>query len=443
MHYGPPTIIDGATAVPSIGGGLHGQGLLGDVGLAAFDLQQLLQNAQAVAGSEFGQRVLHAAQEHGPAVAQTLVQNAGDHPEDTAVAGFRIAAGGGGWTYQQDADGAITILAVPSSEYTSSIGRKLTSGTAWTAITNEIGPFPMSETSSPTGASASLIEAYQSGALQIPDFRPGSKDGLLLTDEQAKKATTRLLAAAGTAAAGAAAGTSAGGAALVGTLLASAGVQASVPVVGWITAAGTAAVAGSIALVRGVRKGKATGRQITKAAVKLGLDKTSAAQVPMFVKRVSKMPQAKRDRIGARLMNRLDRKLLGKKRRGRIKAKLAVLAASDLVERAAKAEGLAFALNGMPNPRLPVGANQPLRTQDDMPRTIQAGQPVNMIPNMPRASMPNVPAPPRAPPAYGQGYVGGAGGYHLLEPSAWVGAPAEPDPVPEVSSSAAYTGPFV
>lgn len=54
-----------------------------------------------------------------------------------SVGGPRVVKGAGGYTYQQEPSGTITILDGPTGK-----GKQLSSGAAWTAITNEIGPHP-------------------------------------------------------------------------------------------------------------------------------------------------------------------------------------------------------------------------------------------------------------------------------------------------------------
>ena len=64
-----------------------------------------------------------------------------------AYGGSRDVSGAGGYKYRQYDDGRIKILSGPSG-----VGSTLSSGSAWNAITNEIGPYPASSSSSGGGA---------------------------------------------------------------------------------------------------------------------------------------------------------------------------------------------------------------------------------------------------------------------------------------------------
>lgn len=69
--------------------------------------------------------------------------NQGGGSTASAIGPSRVVNGSGGYIYRQYQGGAITIVGGPTGT-----GTTLTSGTSWSAIRNEIGPYP----SGPTGA---------------------------------------------------------------------------------------------------------------------------------------------------------------------------------------------------------------------------------------------------------------------------------------------------
>jgi hypothetical protein len=201
----------------------------------------------------------------------------------------------------------------------------------------------------------------------------------------------------------------------VAGLLGSAGAVSSVPVAGWIVAGGLAAAAGAVAIVRGVRKKKARAKDIIAAAKKMGIDIKEAEKVPLFVNRVLKMDQDRRNKVGARLAAALKREqtkpkwLTPFRNEEKLKAKLALLAGIDLWARAEKADkaqaaqaaaevsGFGF-LPGEPAVALP-GVNVP-----------------------PVVEVPAEPFHPREPTSAMPGYVMGPQAYHWRRP-AWAEAP--------------------
>lgn len=66
---------------------------------------------------------------------------------------FRDVQGAGGWDYRQFEDGSIEILAAPTSGKRA-VGMTLTEGSAWEAITEEIGEFPEEEEEAPRPGAA-------------------------------------------------------------------------------------------------------------------------------------------------------------------------------------------------------------------------------------------------------------------------------------------------
>ncbi|MEL6349105.1 MAG: hypothetical protein AAFV53_38730 [Myxococcota bacterium] len=70
-------------------------------------------------------------------------------PLAPTIGGPRTVNGAGGYRYEQHPNGDIVILS--GGDISAPV--RLTSGKAWTAITNEIGPFPTSSSSASSGAS--------------------------------------------------------------------------------------------------------------------------------------------------------------------------------------------------------------------------------------------------------------------------------------------------
>jgi len=120
-----------------------------------------------------------------------------------------------------------------------------------------------------------------------------------------KKADAAAIAEGGAAVAAGATvatgGTVAGSAAVV-SLLGAAGISASVPVAGWIVAGVLATVAGTIAFVAGMRRGKMNRHAAVEAARKAGIPNPGKA--PAFVVRVLRLRKShpeKLQKIGERL----------------------------------------------------------------------------------------------------------------------------------------------
>lgn len=124
-----------------------------------------------------------------------------------------------------------------------------------------------------------------------------------------------------TASAAVAAGTSTAASGAVASLLSAAGISASVPVVGWITAGIAATAAGIIALVGGIKRGRLRKAEAVALAQKLGFE--DAAAIPGFTVRALEMSPARLQRIGARLERRVSRERSGRTRwRSRLKLQL-------------------------------------------------------------------------------------------------------------------------
>lgn len=109
------------------------------------------------------------------------------------------------------------------------------------------------------------------------------------------------------------------------------GALAAVPVAGWIAAGGLAAAAGTVALVRGIRKGKVNRRAAVAEAKKLGLP--DADKVPGFAAKAIRLAKKNPEKL-ARLGEKIERKVrrkrktkrVGRKER-RLRAKLALIGA--------------------------------------------------------------------------------------------------------------------
>jgi len=227
--------------------------------------------------------------------------------------GSRDVAGAGGYIYRQYADNSVTILQAPGQK---GVGTTLRSGTAWQAITNEIGPFP------PHLASP-LPKASGVGTFKIPD---------VLLEKQGVQDALKV----GTAAA---APLAAPAAALVGALLSGAAASSAVPVGGWIVAGGLAAAAATIQLVQVLKQGKMRRSKVVQLAQQLGVP--DAAEVPAWLTHVSKLSSEQRNRLGDKLAKLLKKKHLKDQHKKKIEAKLRILAAIELESRAAKLKAAA------------------------------------------------------------------------------------------------------
>ena len=147
----------------------------------------------------------------------------------------------------------------------------------------------------------------------VPDDRAADIAAGVTTAASAGAAGIKIgTALVGGGAAAAAGGAAAGGAGAAGGLLAAAGASAAVPVVGWVVGAGLALTAGTIALVKGIRKRKLNKQKAIAWAKKLGLP--NPEEVPGFVIKLSRKPKDWRTRKLALYRGRL------KKVRARLRA---------------------------------------------------------------------------------------------------------------------------
>jgi len=410
-HFQTGMVVSDTFALPGTGSAYSA-----GFGQAAYDMRGVADwvgRIQEIASSDAAKKIIEIGKTYGPEIAQRVAGDVEANPE-LAAEGFRIAEGSGGYTYMQEADGAVTILKAPAA---ANIGKKFISGASWDAITAEIGPFPAL-----APEESGIFNTGFQLPTEIPDFRQTDDESRRKQAEFAVKAigagasaaaTIATAVAAGGGGAAAAAGT-ATGAGVLGTLVATLPAQMSVPVVGWITAAGTALVISGIAIAKGV-KNKRSGKKIIAAAKKMGMDTKSAKQVPIFVGRVVKMSDARRQRVGKRLMKALDREqnkpkimtLLRSEKR--VQAKLAVLAGAVLLTEAAKAEGLAALGYGgtyVPPPHRHNDAFGPVPASAHHPPFAPPSQPVHQVPGYPHIAL-----------RYG------AMDYYA-RPTAWIGAPA-------------------
>lgn len=393
-HFQTGMVVSDTFALPGTG-----SAYAAGFGPAAYDMRGVADwvgRIQEIASSDAVKKIREIAQTYGPEIAQRVAGDVEANPE-LAAEGFRIVEGTGGYAYMQEADGAVTILKAPAA---ANIGKKFTSGGSWTAITNEIGPFP-------------ALAPEESGIFDndfqlpsdLPDFRSSTAEAKQQRVEWAAKAmgTTAVVVAGKVGAAGG-----------IGAMVASLPVQLSVPVVGWITAAGTALVIGGVSIAKAVRN-KRSGKQIIAAAKELGMDTRSAKQVPIFVARVAKMSDERRQRVGNRLMKALDRERSKPKimtpfrSEKRVQAKLAVLAGAVLVTEAAKAEGLAGLGYGgtyVPPPHRHNTNFSPVPASAHLPPFDPPNQPIPKVPGYPHIAL-----------RYG------AMDYYA-RPTAWIGAPA-------------------
>lgn len=234
---------------------------------------------------------------------------------------YRDVPGKGGWYYRQFADGSIEIRGAPHTGVVGLVlhaddsGKK---GTAHAAITREIGPFP---------AEVAETQIAPSDTLRLPDDM-----GDLVWDAL-QAAGSALVSQKGLKAAGDALRDGAGD--IMKGLLAAAGVAAAEPVVGWAVAGGLAAGAGTVALVRGIRRGRLTRERVVHLARQLGIP--DAEEVPAFTVRAVKMNDAHRIEVGRKLAAAY--KGASGHHQARIGAKLRILAAAHLIERAARRQG--------------------------------------------------------------------------------------------------------
>lgn len=126
---------------------------------------------------------------------------------------------------------------------------------------------------------------------------------------------------------------------IVGQLLVAAGVQMAIPGIGWITAGATAAVAGTIALVMALRRGKMRKQQAVEQARALGIP--DAEEVPAFTVQALGNGPAWRGRQAGKLIQRVQRQVqkhgpsaLQKKSNQKDLSRIKVLATLDLLDRA-------------------------------------------------------------------------------------------------------------
>lgn len=125
-------------------------------------------------------------------VVESREQAAAQQPQAATVP--RVVQGNGGWVYRQHPNGTIEIVGAPSG-YRS--GATLTSGAAWVAITDEIGPHPGAP-QAPSGAPRIVAgnggykyEQHPSGAIRILVDPTRKATGVTLTSGRAHRAITR------------------------------------------------------------------------------------------------------------------------------------------------------------------------------------------------------------------------------------------------------------
>ena len=106
----------------------------------------------------------------------------------------RVVQGRGGWTYRQHPNGTIDIIGAPSGHQS---GARLTSGSSWNAITNEIGTHPAAP-QAPSGAPRIVLgsggykyEQHPNGAVRILVDPSGKAAGVTLTSGRAWRAITQ------------------------------------------------------------------------------------------------------------------------------------------------------------------------------------------------------------------------------------------------------------
>ncbi len=78
-----------------------------------------------------------------------------DQTPSSITPAYRVVVGDGGYVYMQLQDGTIVIL---NSPHPRQVGLRLSSGSAWSAITGEIGPFPTPSQTSSDGAGEPLAD---------------------------------------------------------------------------------------------------------------------------------------------------------------------------------------------------------------------------------------------------------------------------------------------
>lgn len=271
-------------------------------------------------------------------------------PVATTPAGCRDWIGNGGYRYRQCADASITILQAPAGRE-GSIGMVLRSsdtGTrqqAWFAITNEIAGKATAEARAREASGGSSTTRADGDDVAEGDLWDRIKAiGAGTQSEQ----QTALIATAGRAAgmdASTVAALAPVATSAVAGLLTAAGVSSAVPVAGWVVGGGLAVAAGAIALVKWVRKGKVSEKKVVAIAKKLGYP--DAAKVPKFTVRVLKMGDDQRERLGHRLAARAQSSKLTAKRRQLVSSRLRILAAADLIEKAARRQGAIKGIDGL------------------------------------------------------------------------------------------------
>lgn len=90
----------------------------------------------------------------------------------------RMVRGAGGYVYEQDESGTITIVEGPSG-----VGTTLTSGPAWSAIAEQIGDYPTADDDGAEGQSPAVLSAVDA---TVAAFRTGGwKYGLTTALQQA------------------------------------------------------------------------------------------------------------------------------------------------------------------------------------------------------------------------------------------------------------------